>query len=219
LEVSITRKPLQVAVINGSCADVIDATYADLSVRPTPDSQPFLALMRYQLVLDGVEVSPFSPSLWAGEGPHQTIDMARALGVAETRVYAVCQLPGPYVEPESATSLGHHRAKVRGTLPDGTVHETEEVAFELRCDGPGPAAGWEDIGSEGFDRPTPTGAGTGAADGGAGRTGELTGDEASRSGGSGCTISLANTRPPFGIALPVAAALLLVGRRRRRHPR
>jgi hypothetical protein len=192
LTASVMRKPLQV-LTTSFCIGVVDATYADLTVGTTPETEPFGAAVQYQLILDGAPARRFVPSTRSTD-PWDTSE----LGGAHARVYAVCgRSDSNSGTPETPVALGVHHAKMRVTFPDGTVRETAEIQFELRCDGPEP--GSEDLGT-GNGRPTP---------------------DAQIAGGSGC--ALARGAPgsgPEAIATPLlVAAALRLGRSRRRHSR
>jgi hypothetical protein len=146
-----------VGVSSGSCFGYVDAGYADLHLVPAVGVAALDNVLRYALVVDGVEVAR---SQRAGDRLNGSSGSAL---VEDARVFAVCRRPGerevrtpprpaPPGSPRTAfrpgpeynaLSLGEHRAKLTGTLPSGTVLETEEVTFALNCDGPPPPDGWD----------------------------------------------------------------------------
>jgi len=121
LSAAVTKGMLTVATRRGSCSIAIDAAYADLTLALADGAKPFIHVLEYVLLLDGAPVPAFSDRLSGGK--------MRPRG--EARVYAPCT-GGENVEDPS--TLGSHRARLRGTLPDGNVIESDEVQFELACE-------------------------------------------------------------------------------------
>lgn len=123
LSAAIELGMLTVPTRAGSCSVKIEAAYADLKLALADAAKPFVNVIEYQFLLDGSPKAPFSDSLSGGRG--------RPRG--EERVYAPC---GSEEHLDGASTLGMHSAKFRGTLPNGVMVESDEVAFELSC---GPA--------------------------------------------------------------------------------
>ena len=134
LEVSVRRDALQVAVTSGSCHDIVDAAYADLTLTLSEAARPFADVLTYTLLVDDAPASSFSGSLGGGERLERGRD----------RIYAVCER-SVYTHPTSAVSVGTHQVRMIGTLPKGGVLETPAVEVKLHCGGSRPAA-WVDAG-------------------------------------------------------------------------
>jgi hypothetical protein len=128
LQTSVHRGPLSVPA-NASCSNRIDAAYVDLSVSLAQAAQPFADVIVYGLVLDGAPAGHFRASVI------NEYELPRD----QERVYVACETdPDVY---RHDVPPGVHRARMRASLPDGTSLETDEVSFELRCDGVSADAG------------------------------------------------------------------------------
>jgi hypothetical protein len=118
---------------------VVDVSYADLTILPSPSALPFKDLFYYTLVVDGVDASAFTSSSVA----ESRLDGEVPLPHGTERMFALCRaLPGnPKV---NAVQLGAHRVKLRAKL-DGLTLETPEVQVDLRCDGSTMMSGTDDL--------------------------------------------------------------------------
>jgi hypothetical protein len=109
---------LEVFTTAGTCTEVLDAAYADLTVVLGAEAKPFADTLSYRVVVDGVAQA--FPSRRVAERADLTF-----------RVFAICQT-NMYVFPD--LSLGKHKMSMRAFLPDGTAVETAELALNLDCD-------------------------------------------------------------------------------------
>lgn len=138
LDVMYQRGSLKVAEYSGGCDRVVDASYADLTLLPSPSALPFKDLFDYTLVVDGKDASAFSSSSII----ESRLDGGVPLPQGTERIFALCRaLPGnPKVND---ALLGAHRVKLRAKL-HGVTLETPEVQVDLRCDGSTMASGTDD---------------------------------------------------------------------------
>lgn len=188
LHVDVKRSALRVATISGSCDVVIDAVYADIEVDLSDEAKPFADILRYELRLDGKSHLSFADSLIASS----------VMPRGHDRVYAQCP-DSDYAGPltDAAATLGKHRLRVVGSLPDGTTVASEEVTIELKCKGPPVEI---DAGSDDMGPLKPGGTSSQGVDAG--------GCAAVRSHGSHAPVAA------WSLAFSVAAALWRTRRRR-----
>lgn len=139
LEVMVQSGSLKVAEYSGGCDRVVDASYADLTLLPSPSALPYKDLFDYTLVVDGKDAAGFSSSSII----ESRLDGGVPLPQGTERIFALCRaLPGnPNVDD---VQLGAHRVKLRAKL-DGVTLETPEVQVDLRCDGGTMSSGKGDL--------------------------------------------------------------------------
>lgn len=120
LSAAVKHQRLQVATRAGSCSVEVEAAYADLKLALADNAKPFVDVIDYELLLDGAPFPAFSDSLVG----------SKTLPRGEERVYTPCDGDEHLIDP---IAPGMHRAKFRGTLPDGSTVESGETQFELWC--------------------------------------------------------------------------------------
>lgn len=137
LQVTVARATLVLPSNDGSCAAPLDVAHADLTLVPAPSAAALDGLLHYVLLVDGKPVD---------RTPDYRRDVTQSALSGSERVVGVCPQPGSPPPSQNTVrpwrgrfsfddvALGAHRAKLVGTLPNGTVLETEEVAFDLQCE-------------------------------------------------------------------------------------
>jgi hypothetical protein len=185
------RGPLQVGVSSGMCNDTIDASYVVFDLAALVEAKPLLNLLRLQLLLNDQP----------GGALRATMSGPTLLEVA--RIYTAC---APNVRHEALSGErkpGTYRARLRGTLPDGTTLETPEIQVELACAGaPDTDDSLPDSGTS-FNVPPDGGTGQGDSDGA--ESADTAADQ-----GEGCA---AAHRGPAGAPWSILMLLTLLLRR------
>lgn len=116
LKSTVKRALLPIAADNGACAESADVSYADLSVSLSDQAQPFAALFRYQLFVDGKAQTSF-------------VDGGQ-------RVYARCgEIDGG---SRDGLEPGLHVVHFRAQIGDEPPLQTPDLQLELLCEGSAP---------------------------------------------------------------------------------
>jgi hypothetical protein len=113
LQSTVKRALLPVATDNGACSESADVSYADLSISLSNQAQPFAALLRYQLYVDGKPRESF-------------VD-------GRQRVYARCgEIDGG---SRGGLEPGRHVVHFRAQVGDELPLQTPDLQLELLCEG------------------------------------------------------------------------------------
>jgi len=195
-----------VTVSSVACSDDVDAAYADLSVMLSADAQPYEALLRYELLVDGTPTSSYHAGVRAN---YTTTLGGSALGRGKDRLFSICPPPMMVADWESRPP-GTYRVQMRALLPDGSAIATDEVTVNLACaDG-----GARDAAPVGEPPPSD------ASDAGASELGTARSLDEVQHDGEGCAVATGSGRASRSTwALPTLAGLMLATRRRRKRPR
>jgi hypothetical protein len=191
----------------GECQRQLQASYADVDLRLSPEATPYADALRYELRVDGDQPWQFKDTIVAPSEPRLG---SSSLGPKKDRVIVSCE-SDPYLAPglsayRSAPTLepGSHRVRMVGVLPDTTEISSAEVVIDLSCGADaGAAASGHDAGATATDAAT--------------RDASAKSDRAAASGGGGCTV-VAPCQMPRHVEVAFLAMLasLHAARRRKR---
>lgn len=155
--VEIRRDDLGVSSVQGSCTSDIDAMIVRYAIAPSENLRPFLALTRFEILVDRSLAEPFvwSRSFFGEE--LEGFDGARVEsripgGRHADQVFARCS--GWSESEDCGLAPGIHTLEVRAQIAGlNWCQASSRVPVDLRCDPKSPEEGVDDIARSGIDDP------------------------------------------------------------------
>jgi MYXO-CTERM domain-containing protein len=153
----IQRGSLEVVTSKGSCNEVIDAAYVDISIRLAADAQPWAEALQYETLVDG---KPYRAANDAG----QLIPLGASwIGRGSDRILTRCDSAAPD-GTFSGVEPGTHEIAMRATLPGTQVMLTSpSIVVDIQCNvacGDGGFGGHDDHPHDHFEGGCSTSGGT-----------------------------------------------------------